>query len=58
MQKLRNRIIDLEREGIAHPKVLRKIIVILQLDVDKIDELIQKDIARNKESLNPGQILI
>jgi hypothetical protein len=37
------RIIDLERENEAHPEVLEKIIVALELSRDKVDQLIEED---------------
>jgi len=37
------RILDLEREGIAPPALLKKVVDVLELDADYIDSLIRKD---------------
>ncbi len=37
------RIIDLEREGVVHHEILEKIIDVLELDREKIDQFIQQD---------------
>lgn len=38
-----NRIIRLEREGIVHPELLKKLVVTLKLDEDFVNKLIIKD---------------
>ena len=42
------RILDLEREGVAHPALLKKIVDVLKLDACHIDSLIREDREANE----------